>query len=99
MVSTVGLNTGFWYAGAGQPLEASDATVTAAQCVGIANSITTIYDEIRALPERDSLRGSLNGVKDKKKEKELGHWGYQNMKTEASREKLPMLPLFLLSKN
>ena len=88
LVATVGLNTGFWYAGAGQPLEASDTNVTAAQCVGIANSITTIYDEIRALrTERDSLRGSLNGVKDKKKEKELGHWGYQNMKTEASRRK------------
>jgi len=89
LVSTVGLQTGFWYAGAGVAPYATLTTVTAAQCVGIANSITAIYDEIIALRiERDSLRGSLNGVKKKKMEKELGHWGYQNMKTEVSRRKV-----------
>lgn len=85
LIASVGVNTGYWYAGAGVAPDASDTNVTDAQCVGIANSITAIYTEIIELrKERDSLRGSLNGVKDKKKEKELGHWGYQNMKNEVN---------------
>jgi len=85
LIASVGVSTGYWYAGAGVAPDASDTNVTDSQCVGIANSITAIYTEIIELrKERDSLRGSLNGVKDKKKEKELGHWGYQNMKNEVN---------------
>ncbi len=58
---------------------------TIGNCVGIANSIDSIYNEIISLRiERDSLRADLNIVKEKKRDKELGHWGYQNMKGEVA---------------
>ena len=61
----------------------SGATIS--NCVGIANSIDSIYSEIIQLRiDRDSLRADLNIVKEKKRDKELGHWGYQNMKGEVA---------------
>ncbi len=58
---------------------------TIGNCVGIANSIDSIYSEIIQLRiDRDSLRADLNVVKEKKRDKELGHWGYQNMKGEVA---------------
>ena len=61
---------------------------TIGNCVGIANSIDSIYTEIIDLRiERDSLRADLNIVKEKKMNKELGHWGYQNMKDEVRSRK------------
>ena len=66
----------------------SGATISGSACVGLANSIDSIYNEIIALRiERDSLRADLNIVKEKKMNKELGHWGYQNMKDEVRSRK------------
>jgi len=56
------------------------STITPATCVGIANSINTIYNQILQLRvERDSLRSDLNTIKDNKKEKELAAWGINRM--------------------
>ncbi len=61
---------------------------TIGNCVGIANSIDSIYSEIIQLRiDRDSLRADLNIVKEKKRDKELAHWGYQNMKEEVNTRK------------
>ena len=66
----------------------SGASISGSACVGLANSIDSIYNEIIALRiERDSLRADLNIVKEKKMNKELGHWGYQNMKDEVRSRK------------
>ena len=66
----------------------SGASIGGSACVGLANSIDSIYNEIIALRiERDSLRADLNIVKEKKMNKELGHWGYQNMKDEVRSRK------------
>jgi len=58
---------------------------SATRCVGIANSINTLYSEIIDLRrERDSYRKNLNVLKKNKVEKELSHWGYQNTKNEVN---------------
>jgi len=58
---------------------------SADRCVGIANSINTLYSEIIDLRrERDSYRKNLNVLKKNKVEKELSHWGYQNTKNEVN---------------
>lgn len=65
------IGLGAYYAG---------STISASTCVGIANSINQIYDEILQLRiERDSLRADLNTIKNNKKEKELASWGINRM--------------------
>lgn len=77
--------TFFAYAGAGVAPEATDTTMTAARCVGIANSISTVYDEILELrKQRDSLRSDLNTIKKKKMEKELASWGMNRIESEIT---------------
>lgn len=77
--------TFFAYAGAGVAPEATDTSVTAARCVAIASSISTIYDEILELrKQRDSLRSDLNTIKKKKMEKELASWGMYRVENEIS---------------
>jgi len=77
--------TFFAYAGAGVAPEATDTTMTAARCVGIANSISTVYDEIIELrKQRDSLRSDLNTIKKKKMEKELASWGMNRIESEIT---------------
>ena len=85
LVSTVGVNTGYWYAGAGVAPDASDTSVTAARCVAIASSISDLYDEILELrKKRDTLRPDLNTLKDNKMEKELAAWGMNRMENEVN---------------
>jgi len=86
ITATVGVNTAYWYSGAGVSPDATDTSVTAARCVAIASSIDTIYQEIIQIRKsRDSLRGALNKVKKNKSEKELTYWGMLNTRTESDR--------------
>ena len=88
IVVNVGVNTAYWYAGAGVAPDASDTSVNAARCVAIASSIDSIYQEILQIRrDRDSLRGALNQVKDNKSEKELANWGMKNTKNEVTSRK------------
>ena len=58
----------------------SGSTIPASTCVGIANSIFTIYNEIIQLRiERDSLREDLNTIKSNKAQKELSAWGVKRI--------------------
>jgi hypothetical protein len=58
----------------------SGSTIPASTCVGIANSIFAIYNEIIQLRiERDSLRGDLNTIKSNKAQKELSAWGVKRI--------------------
>lgn len=85
LVESIGVSTGYWYAGAGVAPDASDTGVTAARCVAIASSISTIYNEILELrKQRDSLRSDLNTLKDNKMEKELASWGMNRMENEST---------------
>lgn len=66
----------FAYPGAGVAPEATNTSVTAARCVAIASSLSSIYNEIIELRKsRDSLRNDLNTIKENKNEKEITSWG------------------------
>lgn len=60
----------------------------AARCVAIANSISSIYNEIIQLRiERDSLRTDLNTIKKNKSEKELSAWGINRINHQVDSRK------------
>lgn len=60
----------------------------ASRCVAIANSISTLYNEIIQLRnERDSLRSNLNVIKENKSQKELGSWGVNRINYQISSRK------------
>jgi len=63
----------------------SGSTIPASTCVGIANSIFTIYNEIIQLRiQRDSLRVDLNTIKENKSQKELSSWGVNRINNQIS---------------
>lgn len=77
-----------YYDGAGVPPYASNTSVTGSTCVAIANSITSIYNEIISLRiERDSLRSDLNIIKENKLEKELASWGMNRIENRVKARK------------
>ena len=58
-------------------------------CVGIANSIKSIYAEIEGIrTERNLLRTKLNSLKGKKTEKEIVSWGLHNQDSDFERQKI-----------
>jgi hypothetical protein len=61
------------------------SAIPASTCVGIANSIFTIYNEIIQLRiQRDSLRTDLNTIKDNKSQKELSSWGVNRIDNQIT---------------
>jgi hypothetical protein len=66
------------------------STIPVATCVSIANSISTLLDEIDALRlQRDNAvnRTNLNYIKATKSEKELQNWGNKNLHVQIAARK------------
>lgn len=81
------------YAGVGVAPEATileTGTVAENRCVEISNEISTLILEIQSLrSQRDAAvnRTNLNTIKEKKMEKELQHWGAENVRVKQTQRK------------
>ena len=82
------------YAGVGVAPDATDTSLTGKdgrdRCVAIASSISTLISEIQSLrSQRDAAvnRTNLNTIKEKKMEKELQHWGAENVRVKQTQRK------------
>ena len=81
------------YAGVGVAPDATileTGTVAENRCVAIASSISTLISEIQSLrSQRDAAvnRTNLNTIKEKKMEKELQHWGAENVRVKQTQRK------------
>ena len=94
IVASAGINISWWYAGVGVAPDATDTSKTGSDgantCVAIASSITTLISEIQTLrSQRDAAinRANLNTIKEKKMEKELQHWGAENVRVKQTQRK------------
>ena len=82
------------YAGVGVVPDATQTDLTGKdgreRCVAIANEISTLISEIQTLrSQRDAAvnRTNLNTIKEKKMEKELQHWGAENVRVKQTQRK------------
>ena len=81
------------YAGVGVAPDATileTGTLAENRCVAIASSISTLISEIQSLrSQRDAAvnRTNLNTIKEKKMEKELQHWGAENVRVKQTQRK------------
>lgn len=94
IVASAGINTSWWYAGVGVAPDATNTSLTGTagenRCVAIASSISTLISEIQTLrSQRDAAinRANLNTIKEKKMEKELQHWGAENVRAKQTQRK------------
>ena len=94
IVASAGINISWWYAGVGVAPDATQTNLTGKdgrdRCVAIANEISTLISEIQTLrSQRDAAinRANLNTIKEKKMEKELQHWGAENVRVKQTQRK------------